>query len=152
EGRLVEIETENLALNAREAESLLRLAKAPLSPAAAAALGERLEGWPAAIFLAALSLRNGTPGETPDGADGFVAAYLQAAYLVGLCRVQRRFAMETAVLTELTPERCDALLGRQSSDAMLVSLQRAGVAAAVNRHHRRYRYPRIVREHLLAEL
>ena len=57
EGRLIEIATENLALTSREAESLLRLAKAPLSPAAAAGLGDRLEGWPAAIYLAALSLR-----------------------------------------------------------------------------------------------
>jgi LuxR family transcriptional regulator, maltose regulon positive regulatory protein len=152
EGRLVEIATENLKLTGREAESLLRLAKAPLSPGAAAALGERLEGWPAAIFLAALSLLNGTPVETLDGDDGFLADYLETEYLMSLSRVQRRFAMETAVLEELTPERCDALLGRQSSDSMLVSLERAGVAAAVDRHHRRYRCPRIVREHLLAEL
>jgi LuxR family maltose regulon positive regulatory protein len=152
EGRLAEIATENLALTSREAESLLRLAKAPLAPAAATALCERLEGWPAAIFLASLSLRNGTPVETLDGDDGFLADYLEAEYLMGLSRVQRRFALETSVLKELTPEQCDSLLERQSSAAMLASLQRAGVAAAVDQHHRRYRYPRIVREHLLAEL
>jgi LuxR family maltose regulon positive regulatory protein len=152
EGRLVEVTTEHLGLSSREAESLLRLAKAPLSPAAAAALGERLEGWPAAIFLAALSLRNGTPVEMLDGDDGFLADYIDAEYLAGLSRVQRRFAMQTAVLEDLTPERCDSLLGRQSSDGMLVSLQQAGVADAVDRHRRRYRYPRIVREHLMAEL
>ncbi len=152
EGRLVEIATEHLALTSRESETLLRLAKAPLSPAAAAELGERLEGWPAAIYLAALSLHNGTPVETIDGDDGFLADYLEAEYLVGLSRVQRRFALETAVLAELTPERCDSLLERKGSDAMLVTLQQAGVAAAVDHHHRRYRYPRIVRERLLAEL
>ena len=152
EGRLVEIATEHLALTGREAETLLRLAKAPLSPAAAAALGERLEGWPAAIFLAALSLHNGTAVETIDGDDGFLADYLEAECLAGLSRVQRRFALETALLEELTPERCDSLLARKGSDAMLASLQRAGVAATVDHHHRRYRYPRVVREHLVAEL
>jgi len=152
EGRLVEIATDDLALTGREAESLLRRAEAPLPAGAAVALGERLEGWPAAVFLAALSLRNGTPVETLDGDDGFLADYLETEYLVGLSRVQRRFAMRTAVLEELTPERCDSLLERRNSDGILVSLQQAGVAAAVDHHHRRYRYPRIVREHLLAEL
>jgi LuxR family maltose regulon positive regulatory protein len=152
EGRLAEIATGDLALTGREAESLLRLAKAPLSPEAATALGERLEGWPAAVFLAALSLRNGTPVERVNGDDGFLADYLEAEYLGGLSPVQRRFAMRTAMLEELTPEECDSLLGRRSSDGMLASLEEAGVAAAVDRHHRRYRYPRIVREHLLAEL
>ncbi len=152
EGRLVEIATDNLALSGREAESLLRRAEAPLPPGEAAALGERLEGWPAAVFLAALSLRNGTPVETLDGDDDFLADYLQTEYLAGLSRVQRRFAMRTAMLEELTPDGCDSLLGRRSSDAMLVSLEQAGVAAALDHQRRRYRYPRIVREHLLAEL
>jgi LuxR family maltose regulon positive regulatory protein len=152
EGRLVEIATEDLALTGREAESLLRRAEVPLPPGAAAALGERLEGWPAAVFLAALSLRNGTPVETLNGDDDFLADYLETEYLVGMSRVQRRFAMRTAVLEELTPEACDSLLERRNSDAILASLQQAGVATAVDGHHRRYRYPRIVREHLLAEL
>jgi LuxR family maltose regulon positive regulatory protein len=152
EGRLVEIATEDLAMTGREAESLLRLAKAPLSPGAAAALGERLEGWPAAVFLAALSLRNGTAVEKVDGDDGFLADYLETEYLAGLSAGQRRFAMRTAMLEELTPEACDSLLERRSSDGMLVSLQEAGVVAPVDRRRRRYRYPRIVREYLLAEL
>jgi LuxR family maltose regulon positive regulatory protein len=153
EGRMVEIAAEDLALTGSEAERLLHLAEAPLSPEAAAALGERLEGWPAAIFLAALSLRNGTPVETLNGDDGYLADYLETEYLCGLSRAQRRFVMQTAVLEELTPERCDALLGgKRSSEGILASLQRAGVAAAVDHHQRRYRYPRIVREYLLAEL
>jgi LuxR family maltose regulon positive regulatory protein len=152
EGRLLEIATDDLALTGHEAARLLRHTDAPLSPEAAAALGERLEGWPAAVFLAGLSLRSGTPVEALNGDDGFVADYLETEYLMGLSRVQRRFAMRTAMLEELTPERCDFLLERRSSDAMLASLQQAGVVDAVDLHHRRYRYPRIVREYLLAEL
>ncbi len=106
------------------------------------------KGWPAAIYLAALSLRNGTPVETLDGDDRFLADYLEAEYLVGLSSVQRRFAMQTAMLDELTSERLRfspraARLGR---DARVAPARRR--CRRVDRHRRRYRYPRIVREHL----
>jgi LuxR family maltose regulon positive regulatory protein len=152
EGRLVEIAAGELALTNREAEALLRRAGAELSTQEATAVAERLEGWPAALFLAALSLRNGTPAETLDGDDGFLADYLETEHLAGLSGVQRRFAASTAVLEELTPDACDALLERRGSEALLESLERAGVVAAVDHHHHRYRYPRIVRDLLLAEL
>jgi LuxR family maltose regulon positive regulatory protein len=152
EGRLLEIGAGELALTNREAEALLRRAGAELSPQEAATLAERLEGWPAALFLAALSVRSGTPAETLDGDDGFLADYLETEHLAGLSRGQRRFATSTAVLEELTPERCDALLERHDSETLLESLETAGVVAVVDHHHRRYRYPRIVRDLLLADL
>ena len=152
EGRLLEIGVDQLALSNREAETLLRRAGAALQRPEATALAERLEGWPAALFLAALSVRNGTPPETLDGDDGFLADYLETEHLSVLAGAQRRFARSAAVLEELTPEACDALLGRRDSDALLEALESAGVVAVVDHHHRHYRYPRIVRDVLLAEL
>jgi LuxR family maltose regulon positive regulatory protein len=152
EGRLLEIGVDELALSKRETETLLRRAGAPLPRPEATALGERLEGWPAALFLAALSIRNGTPPETVDGGDGFLADYLETEHLSVLTGAQRRFARSTAVLDELTPEACDALLGRRDSKGLLEALESAGVVAAIDHHHRRYRYPRIVRDVLLGEL
>ena len=152
QGRLLEIGVDELALSNREAETLLRRAGAALPRAEATALAERLEGWPAALFLAALSVRNGTPPETLDGDDGFLADYLQTEHLSLLAGAQRRFARSVAVLEELTPEACDAVLGRRDSDALLQALESAGVVAAVDHHRRRYRYPRIVRDVLVAEL
>ena len=152
EGRLLEIGADELALSNREAETLLRRAGATLPRPEATALAERLEGWPAALFLAALSLRSGTPAETLDGDDGFLADYLETEHLSELAGAQRRFATRAAVLEELTPEACDALLGRRDSGELLEALESAGVTAVVDRHQRRYRYPRIVRDVLLAEL
>jgi LuxR family transcriptional regulator, maltose regulon positive regulatory protein len=152
EGRLLEIGVDELALSNREAETLLRRAGAALPRPEAVALAERLEGWPAALFLAALSVRNGTPPETLDGDDCFLADYLETEHLSVLAGAQRRFARSAAVLEEMTPEACDALLGRRDSEALLEGLESAGVVAAVDHHRRRYRYPRIVRDVLLAEL
>jgi LuxR family transcriptional regulator, maltose regulon positive regulatory protein len=152
EGRLLEIGVDELALSNREAETLLRRAGAALDRPQATALADRLEGWPAALFLAALSVRSGTPPETLDGDDGFLADYLETEHLSELAGVRRRFALGAAVLEELTPEACDALLGRRDSGELLRALESAGVVAVLDRHHRRYRYPRIVRDVLLAEL
>jgi LuxR family transcriptional regulator, maltose regulon positive regulatory protein len=152
EGRLLEIGVDELALSKREAETLLRRAGAALPRPEATALAKRLEGWPAAVFLAALSIRNGTPPETVDGSDGFLADYLETEHLSDLTGAQRRFARSTAVLDELTPEACDALLGRRDSKGLLEALESAGVVAAIDHHHGRYRYPRIVRDVLLDEL
>jgi LuxR family maltose regulon positive regulatory protein len=152
EGRLLQIGVDELALSKRETETLLRRAGAPLARPEATALAERLEGWPAALFLAALSIRNGTPPETVDGNDGYLADYLETEHLSVLTGAQRRFARSAAVLDELTPEACDALLGRRDAKALLEALESAGVVAAIDHHHRRCRYPRIVRDVLLGEL
>jgi LuxR family transcriptional regulator, maltose regulon positive regulatory protein len=152
EGRLLEIRVDELTLNGREAESLLRQAGVLLPRTEAAALAERLEGWPAALFLAALSLQNGAQAATLGGDDRFLADYLETEHLACLSSAQRRFALQTSVLAELTAGECDALLGRSDSAQMLESLESAGVAAPLDQRRRRYRYPRIVRELLAREL
>jgi LuxR family maltose regulon positive regulatory protein len=151
QGRLIEVGPDELALTGREAEAVLRRAGVLVPREDAAALVERFEGWPAALFLAALSLREGTPSDRLGGDDPFLADYLEAEHLAGLSNAQRRFAMRTSVLEELTPDTCDSLLERCGSAQMLESLQAAGVVAALDRR-RGYRYPRIVRDLLLAEL
>jgi LuxR family maltose regulon positive regulatory protein len=153
EGRLVEIGVDELAFTRRDAAILLRRAGVLLPQADAAALADRFEGWPAALFLAALSIRSGT---SPSGAgveDSFVADYLESECLGSLSPVQRDFATQISVLEELTAETCDSLLdGGCDSGKLLDSLERAGVVRQVDRHRRRYRYPRIIRELLIGEL
>jgi LuxR family maltose regulon positive regulatory protein len=151
QGRLIEVGPDELALTGREAEAVLRRAGVLVPREDAAAFVQRFEGWPAALFLAALALREGTPAERLGGDDPFLADYLEAEHLAGLSNAQRRFAMRTSVLEELTPDACDSLLERCGSAQMLESLQAAGVVAALDRR-RGYRYPRIVRDLLLAEL
>jgi LuxR family maltose regulon positive regulatory protein len=152
EGRLLEIGTDELTLKGREAETLLRRAGVLLPRQEAASLTERLEGWPAALFLAALSLHNGAQVSTVSGDDRFLADYLETEHLAGLSPAQRRFALQSSVLPELTSAACDSLLDRSDSAAMLESLQRLGVAVPLDTRRRRYRYPRIVRDLLSTEL
>jgi LuxR family maltose regulon positive regulatory protein len=152
EGRLLELGTEELALTAREAETLLRRTGVLLPRDDAAALTERLEGWPAALFLAALSLREGTPAASLGGDDRFLADYLDTEHLVGLSSPQRRFASETSVLAQLTAETCDSLLEREDSQRILDALEGAGMIVPLDHRRERYRYPRIVRDFLRADL
>jgi LuxR family maltose regulon positive regulatory protein len=152
EGRLLEIGVDELTLREREAETLLRRAGVLLPHDETAALAQRLEGWPAALFLAALSLRSGAQASTVGGDDRFLADYLDTEHLAVLTSAQRKFAMQTSVLTELTLEECDSLLARSDSAQMLETLERAGVAVPLDHRRRRYRYPRIVRDLLSREL
>jgi LuxR family transcriptional regulator, maltose regulon positive regulatory protein len=152
EGRLLELGTNELTLKGREAETLLRRAGVLLPRHETAALAERLEGWPAALFLAALSLHHGAQASTVGGDDRFLADYLETEHLACLSSAQRQFAMQTSVLAELTSEACDSLLARSDSAEMLESLEGAGVAVPLDHRRRRYRYPRIVRDLLSTEL
>jgi len=152
QGRLLEIGTGELALTLREAETLLRRAGILLPEGEVVALAERLEGWPAAVFLAALSLHSGAEASTLDGDDRFLADYLETEHLAGLSSALRQFALRTSVLTELTSEDCDSLLERSDSAQMLQALESAGVAVPLDHCRRRFRYPRIVRDHLSGEL
>jgi LuxR family transcriptional regulator, maltose regulon positive regulatory protein len=152
EGRLLEVGTDELTLRGRDAETLLRRAGVLLARQEAAALAERLEGWPAALFLAALSLHSGAQASTVGGDDRFLADYLETEHLACLSSAQRQFAMQTSVLEELTSEACDSLLTRSDSAQMLDSLESAGVVVPLDHCRRRYRYPRIVRDLLSREL
>jgi len=152
EGRLLEIGADELALADREAETLLRRAGVLLPREEALALAERLEGWPAALFLAALSLRRGADPSSIGGDNRFLADYLETEHLAGVSSTLRQFAIETSVLAELTSEACDWLLERSDSAQMLESLDSAGLAVPLDHCRRRYRYPRIVRDLLSAEL
>jgi len=152
QGRLLEVGADELALTGRDAGTLLRRAGVLLPPQEAEALADRLEGWPAALYLAALSLRAGAQASTLGGDDRLVADFLETEHLGGLSREQREFALRTAVLDELTSEACDDLLERSGSNSMLESLEDAEMIVPLDHRRRRYCYPRLVRDFLRAEL
>jgi LuxR family transcriptional regulator, maltose regulon positive regulatory protein len=152
QGRLLEIGADELALTGRDAETLLRRAGVLLPPAEAAALAERLEGWPAALYLAALSLRAGAQASAVGGDDRFIADYLETEHLAALSAAQRDFALQTSVFEQLTAKACDVLLERSDSRPLLESLERAGMVVPLDRRRLRYCYPRLVRDFLRTEL
>jgi LuxR family maltose regulon positive regulatory protein len=128
-----------------------------LRPADVALLVHRTEGWPAGLYLAALSLR-----EQPDrdravarfaGDDRLVADYLRDELLAGLPPEHMRFLTSTSVLAELSGPLCDAVLGRPGSGATLRDLARSSLMLVpLDRADDRYRYHGLFADMLRAEL
>jgi LuxR family transcriptional regulator, maltose regulon positive regulatory protein len=130
-GQLTEIRVAELRFTPAEAGELLEQAASALPDASVAALAARTEGWAAGLQLAALSLRG------HDDAAGFVAAftgshryvldYLAEDVLEGQDAQLRMFLLETSVLERLSGPLCDAVTGREGSQALLEQAERAGL-------------------------
>jgi LuxR family maltose regulon positive regulatory protein len=94
-------------------------------------LVERTEGWPAALHLAAITLRR-----SPDldvmaadlgGERRHILDYFAAEVLPGLDGEQRHLLVNTSVLERLSGPLCDAVLLTSNSEAVLSQLDRAGL-------------------------
>ena len=131
-GQLAELRAADLRFNADETATLLReSAIADLPAEAVAALAARTEGWVAGLQLAALSLR-GQPDASEfvaafSGSHRYVLDYLAQEVLEQQSNQVRAFLMETSVLDRLSGELCDAVTGREGSQAMLEQVERAGL-------------------------
>ena len=109
-----------------------------LPPAASAALATRTEGWITGLQLAGLALRQ-RAGEPADGRataefvaafagdDRFIVDYLMAEVLGRTPAHLRDFLRRTAILDRLTAPLCDALTGRDDSQALLEQLEAANL-------------------------
>ena len=130
-GELAEVRVAELRFRPAEAAELLQHAASALPDASVAALAARTEGWAAGLQLAALSLRG------HDDAAAFVAAftgshryvldYLAEEVLEGQDKQLRTFLLETSVLDRLSGPLCDAVTGREGSQALLEQAERAGL-------------------------
>ena len=130
-GQLAEIRETELRFTPAEAAELLQYAASALPDASVAALAARTEGWAAGLQLAALSLRG------QDDATAFVAAftgshryvldYLAEEVLDRQHKQLRTFLLETSVLDRLSGPLCDAVTGREGSQALLEAAERAGL-------------------------
>jgi LuxR family maltose regulon positive regulatory protein len=130
-GQLTEMRVAELRFTPAEAGQLLQHAAPALPDASVAALAARTEGWAAGLALAALSLRG------HDDAAGFVAAftgshryvldYLAEEVLERQDEQLRTFLLETSVLERLSGPLCDAVTGREGSQALLEQAERAGL-------------------------
>ena len=151
-GQLTELRAAELRFTPAEAGELLQHAASALPDASVAALAARTEGWAAGLQLAALSLRG------HDDAASFVAAftgshryvldYLAEEVLEGQDEQLRTFLLETSVLDRLSGPLCDAVTGREGSQALLEQTERAGLfLIPLDEVRRWWRY-----HHLFADL
>jgi LuxR family transcriptional regulator, maltose regulon positive regulatory protein len=157
EGRLLEIGPGDLSLTAEEASSLLHNVRLALGPDEVAELHRRTEGWPVALYLAALCLREGSSFDRAavsfGGDDRLVSDYLESEFFARISPQQRAFLTRTAVLERMCGPLCDATLERPESAATLAALARSNLLLVpLDRSGEWYRYHRLFRDMLLAEL
>jgi LuxR family maltose regulon positive regulatory protein len=157
EGKILEIGPADLLLSREEAASLLREAGVALGEDEVAELHRRTEGWPAALYLAALYLREG--GSLPrtavtfGGANRLVSDYVEAELLSRISQRQRVFLTRTAVLERMSGPLCEAVLDQPGSAATLAELARSNLLLVpLDGWGDWYRYHHLFRDMLLAEL
>ncbi|MFZ0529993.1 MAG: LuxR C-terminal-related transcriptional regulator [Propionicimonas sp.] len=131
-GELVEVRAADLRFTREEADDYLRAATGlDLRADEVDTLGERTEGWIAALQLAALSLRGreDVTGfiERFAGDDRYLLDYLMDEVLAHQSDDVREFLLRTAHLDRLYGPLCDAVTGRDDSTGMLAGLERANL-------------------------
>lgn len=156
EGRLLELGLEDLRLDADAAGALLAGAGLELREEEVDELVRVTEGWPAGLYLAALSLRSGSSLADVvglGGADRHIADYFREELLANLSPDETEFLVGTSVLGRMSGPLCDAVLDRKGSAALLEALERSNLFLVPLDHGRAwYRYHHLFRDLLRAEL
>lgn len=151
---LTEVRMQDLALTRAESEALLRQERITLPPEELDALIRRTEGWPAALYLAAVALRN-----RRDGVSGFTGQqHLMFEYLIDevlrdIPGPLHEFAVRTSMFEELSGPLCDGVLDQHGSGQVLAQLARLSpLLTAVDVNDEYYRWHGLVRDALRSEL
>ncbi|HEY2790447.1 MAG TPA: LuxR C-terminal-related transcriptional regulator [Gaiellales bacterium] len=155
--RLFEIGPEMLAFSRREADLMLGTTGLELTDAEVTELVARTEGWPAGLYLAALTLR-GRDADTDrsttiTGQDRYVAEYLRSEHLSQLDPETLAFLLRSSVLGKMCGSLCDAVLETEASGARLESLRASSLfLVPLDDHCEWYRYHHMFEELLRHEL
>ena len=111
------------------------------------ALLARTEGWPAGVYLAALSLRgHPSPHTFIDqftGDNRFIADFLAEEVFNRQAPAVRQFLLRTSILDRFTAPLCDAVTGRADSARLIERLERENLFLIPADEHRvwyRYHY------------
>jgi LuxR family transcriptional regulator, maltose regulon positive regulatory protein len=154
---VLELTPRDFVMTRGEAAALLELAGAELGAADVDALVRRTEGWPAGLYLAAVSLR-GQPDATAaiarfGGDDRVVSDYVADSLLSELAVEEVTFLHRTSVLDRLSGPLCDAVLLESGSAERLRDLARANaLVVPLDRTDEWYRYHGLLAQMLRAEL
>jgi LuxR family transcriptional regulator, maltose regulon positive regulatory protein len=157
QGRLVDLRQSDLATSRREAATMLQLAGLELPAEDVLVLLERTEGWPAGLYLAALSLRGKQDMHRAvsrfAGDDRLMADYVRDELLGALADDQRVFLRRTSVLDSLSGSLCDAVLGSRGSGEVLRGMSRSNMLVIpLDNSDASYRYHAVLARMLQAEL
>ena len=157
-GELAEIRARELRFTPPEAAALLHaVAGVDLSQPDLADLVDRTEGWPAGVYLAALSLRgHPAPGAFVrqfTGDNRFVVDFLAHDVLSRQPDDVRRFLVRTSILARFCAPLCDAVAGSADSAEIIDRLERENLfVVALDEERRWFRYHHLFGEVLRSEL
>ena len=157
-GQLNEIRDRDLYFSLTESRDLLANFGVQMSDADLVRLHQRSEGWPAALQMAALSLRGTTdPARLArvlevGGQD--IADYFVSEVLEQQPPELAQFMLDTSILVgELTADVCAAVTQRQDAAALLHGIDAAHLfLVALDDERTGFRYHHLVRDVLRAEL
>ena len=151
--QLNEIRARDLRFDAEEtAVFLTQTMGLTVTPADAAALEARTEGWIAGLQLAALSLQDQRDLaafiQAFTGSHVYIAEYLLAEILQKQPEAVQLFLLQTSVLERLQADLCTAVTQNPNSSAILTNLHRANIfIVPLDNEGRWFRY-----HHLFADL
>jgi len=157
-GDLLEIGSGDLRFSIADALTLLVAHQGlDVNPADVNRLVERTEGWPAGLYLAALSLRGRDDAhEIVDafaGDDRNVVDYLTTEVLAGQSEQARAFMLSTSVMDRFSAPLCDEVIDSAGSAGMLTEIERSNsFLIALDNRREWYRYHHLFRELLRNEL
>lgn len=155
---LLEITAADLRFSTNDAHTLLVAHQGlALDPPDIERLVERTEGWPAGLYLAALSLAGRHDPhafiDTFAGDDRNIVDYLTTEVLAGQAAETRAFLLTTSVLDRLCAPLCDQVVDSAGSAAMLRDIERSNsFLIALDNRREWYRYHHLFRELLRNEL
>jgi LuxR family transcriptional regulator, maltose regulon positive regulatory protein len=157
QGSVQEIGVGDLRLDEREAKLLLAAAGVELDGRELSELTEQTEGWPAGLYLAALSMQAGAPSAASaagfSGGDRFVSEYFRFELLSRLPAAEAQFLKYTSVLDRMSGGLCDAVMETTRSADTLESLERRnGFVVPLDRRGGWYRYHHLFGQLLRQEL
>ncbi len=152
-GEMLEIRARELRFAPAEAAALVHaVSAAQLSEPDMADLVERTEGWPAGVYLAALSLRgHPSPGAFVrqfTGDNRFIVDFLAEEVLSRQPREILQFLARTSVLGRFCAPLCDAVAGSANAAEIIELLERENLfLVPLDDNRQWYRY-----HHLFAQL
>lgn len=155
-GELHELGMRDLALTRRESRALLSGLDLDLGERADQ-IHERAEGWPAAMYLAGLAIRQGSDTHLAstdfNGGDRVVVEYFRDEFVREMPGDKARFLYLTSILDELDGPLCDAVAERSSSLDMLRTLAAENaLVMPLDRSDTSFRYHHLFRDMLRSEL
>ncbi len=157
-GEMTEVRVQELHFTAEEADAVIqRVASVKLDEQDLSELVERTEGWPAGVYLAALSLR-GHPAPYDfirgfTGGNRYIVDFFGEEIIGRQPEHIRQFLLRTAVLGRFTAPLCDAVAGTTNARGVIDKLERENLfLVSLDTNREWYRYHHLFAQLLLGQL